>query len=150
MFTSPVIAMTLTTGATNASDTTMTRDRRVTSRPTSSATRTWTTTVPGARIRNMETCGCPRELTPTGPPIVMAIGPGFPLGAGPGWTTNLGVTHPSTTAVGCRSAEAGDGYPDRAKGGRDMRRRPGGLSEAEAGWGGKGGGFPWGRGSVMG
>src|SRR2546426_12757148 len=123
MFTSPVIAMTLTTGATNANDTTITRDQHVTSRLMSSATKTWTTTVPGAPMRNMATSGCPRELIPTGPPIVTAIGPGFPLGAGPGWTTSLGVTHPSTTAAGCRSAEDGDGYPDRAKCGPYMRRR---------------------------
>src|SRR5229473_7221045 len=115
MFTSPVIAMTLTTGATNANATTMTRDRRVTSRPTSSATKTWTTTVHGTPIRSTAMSGCPPELIPTGLPIVMAIGPGFPRGAGPGWTTSLGVTHPSTTAAGCRSAEDGDGYPDRAK-----------------------------------
>src|SRR5713226_1630447 len=115
--------MTLTIGAEAVIATMMNRNRRVTSRATSSATKTWTTTVSGARTRATAMSGCPRGLLPAGLPIAMAIGPGFLRGAGLGSMTRRGVTHRSTTAVGYLSAETGVGCPDRGKSSPCMRPR---------------------------
>src|SRR6267154_3050060 len=66
----------------------------------SSATKIWTTTVTGATIQTMATCGSQPMLKQDGRPITKAIGIGFLPGDTPGSMTPTGATLPSTTGAG--------------------------------------------------
>src|ERR1700731_3375467 len=105
--------MNLTTGEGLATAMMMVRVRHSTSRPTSSATKTWTTTAVGAMTLPMETFGH-LVFQENGLPIMMAIGPGSLHGAGPGLTTLPGVTPRFITAAGYLPAETGAGCLGRS------------------------------------
>ena len=86
-------------------------------------TRIWMRMAAGARCAATATCGSPAGSTPIGRRIGMVIGCGRNRGAGPGWTTHLGVSHPRTTDVGSTSPIAGAGYRGRAMCARSTHRR---------------------------
>ena len=92
--------MTSTIGANPVTVSTADRNRRVMFHATWSATKTWTTTALGTRIRAMATSGCPHQFNPDGRLITMAIGSGSLPGAGPGLMTRRGATHRSTMGGG--------------------------------------------------
>src|ERR1700736_125336 len=109
-----VVPTSSTTGAMDAIAATKTRVRRDMSRTTSSVTKTWMTTVTGARILTMGMYGT-RTLLRAGLLIAMATGPGSIPGDGLGSMMSLGATPRFITAAGCRSKAAGAGSQARWK-----------------------------------
>src|SRR5437588_13059816 len=65
----------------------------------------------GDQFRNMEPFGSRTRSSLAGRRIATAIGFGLRRGAGPGWTTLLGDSPHSTTAVGEPLGEGGGGGP---------------------------------------
>src|SRR5690349_25099791 len=116
------VSMNLTIGGRLATAMMTDHGRHTTSPPTSSATKTWTTTVLGAMTQLTGMFGLPVS-PPDGRLITMVIGPGFLRGAGPGLTTLLGVTHRFTTAVGYLPAVTGAGCLGRSRSNLCTRRR---------------------------
>src|SRR5215472_6867619 len=114
--------MTSTTGAMHATTVTTNRRRCAIAPATWSGFTTSTTTATGVLTRNMATSGS-LESTPDGLPTTKDTGHGSIRGGGPGSMMTVGDTHLFTTAAGCRSRAAGDGFRGRWQNVPSTRRR---------------------------
>src|ERR1017187_4523331 len=107
------LLMDLTTGRKFGTNASKVRNRPATSPPESSATRILTPTAVGKPYRPTAPSGFRRQFRLDGLPIATATGRTSLPGDGPGLTTHLGASLPSTTAAGFPGEADGAGLPAR-------------------------------------
>src|ERR1019366_3512955 len=107
------LLMDLTIGRKFATNASKVRNRPATSHRESSATKIWTIMERGRRCPPTAPSGFRRRFRPDGLPTAMATGRTSLPGDGPGLTTHLGASLPSTTAAGFPGEADGAGLPAR-------------------------------------